>query len=383
MSSEQKSMKGKERLVMGNEACAEGAIAAGVRFFAGYPITPATEIAEIMSVRLPQVGGCFIQMEDELGSITAATGASLGGVKAMTASSGPGLSLKQEGIGCAAIMEVPVVVINVQRGGPGIGNIQPAQGDIMQARWGSHGGPQLIALAPSTVKECFDLTVKAVNLAERFRVPVIVLSDASVGHMREKILVPDSVPIVNRPRPSVPPEQYLSFDTDAPDGVPPIADLGSEYLSHITSFMHHKNGFPAWTDLKVTDALVHRLANKILWHKNEIMEMERYLLEDAEIVLVAYGSTARPAKAAVNMARKKGLRAGLLKLMTVWPFPGEEMAKVSEKARKIFVAELNLGQILGEVERFAHESCQVIGINRVDGALLTPEQIFERVEEGK
>ncbi len=376
-------MKGKERLMMGNEACAEGAIAAGVRFFAGYPITPATEIAEIMSLRLPQVGGCFIQMEDELGSITAATGASLGGAKAMTASSGPGLSLKQEGIGCAAIMEVPVVVINVQRGGPGIGNIQPAQGDIMQARWGSHGGPQLIALAPSTVKECFDLTVKAVNLAERFRVPVIVLSDASVGHMREKILIPESVPIVNRPRPSVPPEQYLSFDTDAPDGVPPIADLGSEYLSHITSFMHHKNGFPAWTDLKVTDALVHRLANKILWHKDEVIETERHLLEDADVVLVAYGSTARPAKAAVNMARKKGIRAGLLKLMTLWPFAEEEVRKVSEKARKIFVAELNLGQILGEVERFAHESCQVIGINRVDGALLTPEQIFERVEEGK
>ena len=240
-------MNGKERLMMGNEACAEGAIAAGVRFFAGYPITPATEIAEVMALRLPQVGGCFIQMEDELGSITAATGASLGGMKAMTASSGPGLSLKQEGIGCAAIMEVPVVVINVQRGGPGIGNIQPSQGDVMQARWGSHGGPQLIALAPSTVKECFDLTVRAVNLAERFRVPVIVLSDASIGHMREKIRIPDSVPIVNRKRPSVPPEKFLSFDTDAPDGVPPMADLGSEFLSHITSFMHHKNGFPAWT----------------------------------------------------------------------------------------------------------------------------------------
>ncbi len=237
-------MKGKECLMMGNEACAEGAIAAGVRFFAGYPITPASEIAEIMAARLPQVGGCFIQMEDELGSITAATGASLGGMKAMTASSGPGLSLKQEGIGCAAIMEVPVVIINVQRGGPGIGNIQPSQGDVMQARWGSHGGPQLIALSPSSVKECFDLTAKAVNLAERFRVPVIVLSDASVGHMREKILVPDSIEIIDRKRPTVPPEKYLSYDTDEPDGVPPLADLGTEYLSHITSFMHHKNGFP-------------------------------------------------------------------------------------------------------------------------------------------
>ena len=376
-------MKEQHRLMMGNEACAEGAIAAGVRFFAGYPITPASEIAEVLAVRLPQVGGCFIQMEDELGSITAATGASLGGVKAMTASSGPGFSLKQEGIGCAAIMEVPVVIINVQRGGPGIGNIQPSQGDVMQARWGSHGGPQLIALAPSSVKECFDLTVRAVNLAERFRVPVIVLSDASVGHMREKILVPDSVEIINRKRPIVSPEKYLSYDTDEPDGVPPLADLGTEYLSHITSFIHHKNGFPAWTDLKVTDALVKRLANKILWHKDEIILLEKYLLEDADIVLVAYGSTARPAKAAVAMARKKGIRAGLLKLLTLWPFPGEEVRKISEKARTLMVPELNMGQMLGEVERAACGQSKVVGINRVDGALLTPEEILARVEEGK
>ena len=376
-------MNGRERLMMGNEACVEGAIAAGVRFFAGYPITPASEIAEIMAARLPQVGGCFIQMEDELGSITAATGASLGGMKAMTASSGPGLSLKQEGIGCAAIMEVPVVIINVQRGGPGIGNIQPSQGDVMQARWGSHGGPQLIALSPSSVKECFDLTARAVNLAERFRVPVIVLSDASVGHMREKILVPDSIEIINRKRPTVPPEKYLSYDTDEPDGVPALADLGTEYLSHFTSFMHHKNGFPAWTDLKVTDALVKRLANKILWHKDEIIALERYLLDDAEIALVAYGSTARPAKAAAAMARKKGIRAGLLKLMTLWPFPGEEVKKISGKARTIMVPELNLGQIVGEVERWACGNSKVVGINRVDGALLTPEEIFARLGEGK
>ena len=376
-------MKGKECLMMGNEACVEGAIAAGVRFFAGYPITPASEIAEIMAARLPQVGGCFIQMEDELGSITAATGASLGGKKAMTASSGPGLSLKQEGIGCAAIMEVPVVIINVQRGGPGIGNIQPSQGDVMQARWGSHGGPQLIALSPSSVKECFDLTVKAVNLAERFRVPVIVLSDASVGHMREKILVPETVEVVNRKRPTVPPEKYHSYDTDEPDGVPPLADLGSEYLSHITSFMHYKNGFPAWTDLKVTEALVNRLSNKILWHQDEMVAPEKIFLDDADVVLVAYGSTARPAKAAAAMARKKGIRAGLLKLMTLWPFPGEQVREISKQARKIFVPELNLGQILGEVERFACGNSQVIGINRVDGALLTPEEILARIEEGK
>jgi 2-oxoglutarate ferredoxin oxidoreductase subunit alpha len=374
-------MNGKERLMMGNEACAEGAILAGVRFFAGYPITPASEIAEILSVRLPQAGGCFIQMEDELGSITAATGASLGGVKAMTASSGPGLSLKQEGIGCAAIMEVPIVIINVQRGGPGIGNIQPSQGDVMQARWGSHGGPQLIALAPSSVKECFDLTVKAVNLAERFRVPVILLSDASVGHMREKILVPDSVETVHRKRPSVPPEDFLTYDTDAPDGVPPMAGFGTEYRSHYTSFMHYKNGFPAWTDLEVTDTLIRRLSNKILWHQDEIVFLERYALEDAELVVVAYGSTARPAKAAVAMARKEGTRAGLLKLLTVWPFPNEEVRKLSEKAKAMVVPEMNLGQLVGEVERSARGKCGVVGLNRVDGGLITPEQIFTRLQE--
>jgi 2-oxoglutarate ferredoxin oxidoreductase subunit alpha len=241
----------------------------------------------------------------------------------------------------------------------------------------------LIALAPSSVKECFDLTAKAVNLAERFRVPVIVLSDASVGHMREKILVPDSVELVNRKRPTVPPDKYLSYDTDEPDGVPPLADLGTEYLSHITSFMHHKNGFPAWTDLKVTDALVKRLANKILWHQEEIIALERYLLEDADIALVAYGSTARPAKAAAAMARKKGIRAGLLKLMTLWPFPGEEIRKISEKARTLMVPELNMGQIVGEVERWARGNSRVVGINRVDGALLTPEEILARLEEDK
>ncbi len=374
-------MKGKEVLVMGNEACAEGAIAAGVRFFAGYPITPASEIAEILSVRLPQLGGCFIQMEDELGSITAATGASIGGMKAMTASSGPGLSLKQEGIGCAAIMEVPLVVINVQRGGPGIGNIQPSQGDVMQARWGSHGGPQLIALAPSSVKECFDLTVQAVNFAERFRVPVLLLSDASVGHMREKICIPPSVETVERKRPSVAPESFEAYDAKDPDGVPPMAEIGTKYFSHYTSFIHHKSGFPAWTDLEVTDALVRRLANKILHHSEEIILLERHELEDAKIVVVAYGSTARPAKAAVNMAREKGIPAGLLKLMTLWPFARDEIKRLSGRAKAMLVPEMNLGQIAGEVDRAAGGSCRVVSLNRVDGGLITPEHIFAMLQE--
>jgi len=374
-------MKGKEALMMGNEACAEGAIAAGVRFFAGYPITPASEIAEILSVRLPQVGGCFIQMEDELGSITAATGASIGGMKALTASSGPGLSLKQEGIGCAAIMEVPLVVINVQRGGPGIGNIQPSQGDVMQARWGSHGGAQLIALAPSSVKECFDLTVQAVNFSERFRVPVLLLSDASIGHMREKIRIPPSVETVERKHPFVAPEAFETYDAEDPDGVPAMAAIGTKYRSHYTSFMHHKSGFPAWTDLEVTDALVRRLTNKILHHSEEIILLERHELEDAKIVVVAYGSTARPAKAAVNMAREKGIPAGLMKLMTLWPFARDEIKRLSERAKAILVPEMNLGQIVCEIERAAGGRCRVVSLNRLDGGLITPEQIFAMLQE--
>ncbi|NQU16319.1 MAG: 2-oxoacid:acceptor oxidoreductase subunit alpha [Desulfobacteraceae bacterium] len=366
---------------MGNEACVEGAIAAGVRFFACYPITPASEIAELMAVRLPQVGGCFIQMEDEIGSVTAVTGASLGGMKAMTASSGPGICLMQEGIGGAAIMEVPIVIINVQRGGPGIGNIQPSQGDVMQARWGAHGGLQMIALAPSSVKECFDLTVSAVNLAERFRVPVMVLSDASIGHMREKLLVPDSVVCVERKRPTVPPEEFLTYDTDKPDGVPPMADLGTAYRSHYTSFMHYKNGLAAWTDLETTAALVKRLSNKILQHQDETIMLERFKLEDAEVAVVAYGSTSRPAKAAVSMAREKGIKAGLLKLLTIWPFPREEIRRISERANVVLIPELNMGQLVGEVERSVLGSCNVIALNRVDGALITPEQIFARLEE--
>lgn len=369
------------RLLSGNEACAAGAIAAGVRFFAGYPITPASEIAEYMALRLPQAGGCFIQMEDEIASVTAATGASLGGIKAMTASSGPGLSLMQEGIGCAAIMEVPLLIVNVQRGGPGIGNIQPSQGDIMQARWGAHGGVHLIALAPSNVEECFSLTASAVGLAERFRVPVIILSDASIGRMREKITLPESVDIVERTRPNVAPSTYRAFDTDLPDGVPQMADLGSEYISHITSFVHDKMGFPAWTDLKVTDTLIRRLNNKILLHDDEIILCETFNLDRAEIVVVAYGSTARTARAAVNMARDSGVDVGLLKLLTIWPFPYDYIKRLSQHAKCIIVPELNLGQLSGEVEHACRSECRVIGINRVDGALLTPIEIFSRIME--
>ena len=371
----------KEILLLGNEACVEGALMAGVRFFAGYPITPASEIAEYMSLRLPQEGGCFIQMEDEIGSVTAATGASMGGVKAMTASSGPGISLKQEGIGCAAIMEVPLVVVNVQRGGPGIGNIQPAQGDVMQARWGTHGGVQLIGLAPSSVQECFTLAARAVNLAEKFRVPVIILSDASIGHMREKVTLPASLDVVERPRPQVPPEQYMAYDTDAPDGVPPMADLGSAYESHFTSFIHNKKGFAAWTDYEITDALVRRLNNKILMRVEEIITLESFLTEDADVVVVAHGSTVRPSKAAVIQTREAGIKAGLLKLITTWPFPYKQVRQLAQQAKNFVVPELNLGQLAGEVERCLGDGNNLHQLNRVDGGLITPDQVIAAIEE--
>ena len=239
----------------------------------------------------------------------------------------------------------------------------------------------MIALAPSSVKDCFDLTVSAVNLAERFRVPVMVLSDASIGHMREKLLVPDSVVCGERKRPTVTPEEFLTYDTDKPDGVPSMADLGTAYHSHYTSFMHHKNGLAAWTDLETTEALIKRLSNKIMQHQDKIIMLERLHLEDAEVAIVAYGSTSRPAKAAVTMAREKGIKAGLLKLLTIWPFPGEEIRCISERANVILVPELNMGQLLGEVERSVLGNSKVIGLNRVDGALITPEQIFARLEE--
>ena len=369
------------RLLLGNEACAEGAIAAGVRFFAGYPITPATEITEYMASRLPRISGCFIQMEDEIASITAATAASLGGVKAMTASSGPGLSLMQEGIGAAIIMETPLLIVNVQRGGPGIGNIQPSQGDIMQARWGTHGGVNVIALAPSSVEECFHLTVKAVGLAERFRIPVFILSDASIGHMREKITIPDSVDVVERVRPTGPPEDYKTFETKTPDGVPQMADVGTEYISHLTTFVHNEKGFPAWTNLGVTDALLRRLNNKILMHLDEIIQFETYHVDNAKVVVLAYGSTARAAKAAVQMARERGLRAGLLKLMTVWPFPYDIVRELAGHVDCMIVPELNLGQLYGEADRAMKGSCEMRAINRVDGALITPQEILKTISE--
>ncbi|GAW91931.1 2-oxoacid:acceptor oxidoreductase subunit alpha [Calderihabitans maritimus] len=370
------------RLMQGNEACAEGALAAGVRFFAGYPITPSTEIAEIMARKLPPLGGKFIQMEDEIASMAAVIGASLTGLKAMTATSGPGFSLKQENIGYAAMAEVPCVIINVQRSGPSTGiPTAPSQGDVMQSRWGTHGDHPVIVLAPASVSEAFDLTVTAVNMSEKYRVPVIVLMDEVVGHMRERVVLPspEEISIVERKRPAVPPERYLPYQPDS-DGVPAMADFGTGYRYHVTGLLHGEDGFPT-TNSQVAEKVLNRLHEKIYNHTDEICMVEEYCLEDAEVVIVAYGSVARSAKRSIKEAREAGLAAGILRLATLWPFPEQKVREVASRAKTILVPELNMGQIKLEVERVVKNSAKVVGLSRVDGELITPLEILKCLKE--
>jgi 2-oxoglutarate ferredoxin oxidoreductase subunit alpha len=319
--SEMKKRHPNEFLMQGNEAVVEGALIAGCRFFAGYPITPATEISEVMSVKLPQVDGTFIQMEDEIASMGAIIGASLAGVKSMTATSGPGFSLMQENLGFACMAEVPCVVVDVMRGGPSTGiPTYPSQGDIMQARWGTHGDHPIIVLAPSTVRECFDLTVKAFNFSEKYRTPVTVVFDEVVGHMREKLTLPrpEEVEVIDRIRPTMPPEWYIPYE-DTPQGVPPMASFGSGYRFHVTGLTHDIRGFPTLRPDEV-GPFMDRIHRKVILGHPEIQMAEFFQLEDADIAVIAYGSVARSAKRAVMDARERGIKAGLLKLMTLWPF---------------------------------------------------------------
>jgi 2-oxoglutarate ferredoxin oxidoreductase subunit alpha len=366
------------RLLQGNHASALGALAAGCRFFAGYPITPSSEIAEIMAYELPKLGGKFIQMEDEISSMAAVIGASVGGLKAMTATSGPGFSLMQENIGYAAITEIPCVVVNVMRAGPSTGlPTSPAQGDVMQARWGTHGDHPIIALAPASVREAFDLTATAFNFAERYRTPVLVLMDEVVGHMREKVDLPElgSEDIVNREMPTVPPEWYEPFG-NPPSGVPPLAPFGEGYRYHITGLLHDPRGFPT-SRLDEVQAWVERVFGKIDRHLDEICLWEEDGIEDARVVVVAYGSTARSARQALKVARARyGRKVGLLRLKTLWPFPEDVVARVADLAQRIVVAEMNLGQIALEVERIAGRH-KVLRVGRADGQIVTPEQIVD------
>ena len=346
----------KARLMQGNEAIAEGAIAAGVTFFAGYPITPSTEIAEQMAKLLPKIGGTFLQMEAEIGAMGAILGASLAGAKVMDATSGPGFSLKQELIGYAACAEIPCVLVNVQRVGPSTGQpTAPSQGDVMQVRWGTHGDHPMIALSPWSVRESFDMAVMAVNYAERFRMPVILLTDEIVGHLRENVVLPsaDEIEICPRRLPKkTRAEGYQPFAVGE-DLVPDVARFGDGYRIHVTGLLHDETGFPSGSPV-VTEQLIHRLHEKINRVGEEIIHTEEHFMEDAEYAVVSYGGTARTAYEAVRAARAEGIRVGFLRLQTIWPFADAAIGRLADRVKKILVAELNYGQLTGEVTRASH-----------------------------
>lgn len=374
-------MKALARLMQGNEAIAEGALAAGARFFAGYPITPSTEIAEILAKKLPLLGGKFIQMEDEISSMAAVIGASLAGLKSLTATSGPGFSLKQENLGFAIMTEVPCVVVNVQRCGPSTGiPTATAQGDVMQARWGTHGDHPVIALTPASVQESYTLTVQAFNLSERFRTPVILLSEEVIGHCRERVMLPDisEIKIIDRKKPPAGLARYNPYEP-GDDGVPPMANFCDGYRYHVTGLTHDESGGPT-TDAEKAERLIKRLNNKVMEHLDEITMTESWMTEDAEIIVIAYGATSRSAKRAVKMARENGIKAGLFRLITIWPFPAKEVKALCRQAHTIIFPELNLGQLIGEVERIARNETNVVGVNRVTGEMITPDEILNKIK---
>jgi 2-oxoglutarate/2-oxoacid ferredoxin oxidoreductase subunit alpha len=370
----------KRQLLQGNEAIAHGALAAGCRFFAGYPITPASEISEQLATLMPRFGGTFIQMEDEIASMGAIIGASLAGVKAMTATSGPGFSLIQENLGYACAAEVPCVVVNVMRGGPSTGlPTGPAQGDVQMARWGTHGDHPIIVLAVSTVSDCFTTTIKAFNLSEQFRVPVIILSDEIVAHTRECVELPASeeLYIINRIRPNVPPEWYKPYEGDS-RGIPAMASFGDGYRHHITGLVHDDHGFPTENPGEIFN-FHQRLTQKITRGFPEIMMTKSFRLEDAEVGIIAYGSVARSAMRAVEEARQQGIRAGLLQLITLFPFPRSHVTPVLKQCRAVLVPEMNMGQISREVQRVNQNDCTVVKHNRVDGQFITPDELYTRL----
>lgn len=367
------------RLMQGNEACAEGALAAGCRFMAGYPITPATEIPEHLSDKIFAAGGVFMQMEDELASINAVIGASWGGARAMTATSGPGFTLMQEGLGYAVVTETPLVVINVMRGGPATG--QPtctSQDAVMQARYGGHGDYEIIALTPSSVQEAFDFTVRAFNLADKYRVPVLVLSDETVGHTREKLIVPETVEIFDDRFEGKCAEYYKP---DA-QGIPPRIHFFEGHNCLVDGQLHDERGIRAGTEPTVCSAAIHRYCNKILDNIDDITSCEEFCLEDAETVLVAYGSVSRSALSAVNKARAEGVKAGLLKLNTVWPVPEKQIRRACANAKRVIVPEMNVGDYLREVQRIAGYS-KTEGFSSIGGAFPAPRAIYAKIMEVK
>jgi 2-oxoglutarate ferredoxin oxidoreductase subunit alpha len=366
---------------MGDIASAEGALSAGCKYFGGYPITPATEIAEWMALRMPQVGGSFVQYEDEIASITSVIGASWTGVKSMTATSGPGVSLMLEAIGLAVMTETPLVLVNIMRGGPSTG--QPTrgqQGDIMQAKWGSHGDYQIIALTPASVQEMFDQTVQAFNLSERYRVPVFVLADETVGHMRERLVIPDEkdLKLEYRKLAAGDPADFLPFKPDE-DLIPPMALLGSKYQFYATGLTHDERGYP--TDKEdVQLELVARLNNKILHNADKIIDLERFMLDDAKIAVVAYGTPSRSARKAIKEAREAGIKAGMLRLKTVWPFPEDALADLASEVKHIIVAEQNFGQVYYMVKAAAAPT-PIHLMAKPAGMPQLPHEILDKIKE--
>lgn len=369
------------RLMQGNEASAAGAIYAGCDFFGGYPITPSTEVAEEMARLLPQRGGKFIQMEDEIAGIATILGAGAAGAKAMTATSGPGFSLMMELLGYGCMAEIPCVIVNVQRAGPSTGlPTKGAQADMLQARWGTHGDHPAIALCPSTVAESFALTVTSFNLAERYRIPVLLMLDEFVGHLREKITVPvpGELEVYTHPRPSVRPSDYRHYGDGSSVGGA-YAAMGTGYRFNITGLTHDPMGFPTGRLDEITWKM-DRLRDKIERHRQELVDVEREFMDDAEVVLFAYGGGARTAQEAVRLARAQGIKAGLLRPRIVWPFPDQAVADALAKAKVMLVVELNQGQLVGEVQRVNRSNTPVVPVLRYDGEIITPGEIMTAVE---
>ena len=370
-----------EYFMNGDFACAEGALAAGCKFFGGYPITPATEVAERMSARLPDVGGTYIQMEDEIAAMTSILGAAWTGVKTMTATSGPGFSLMMETMGLAVVTETPCVVVNVQRAGPSTGlPTQGAQADMMQARWGSHGDYEIIALAPSSPQEMFDLTIVAFNLSEKYRTPVLIMSDEIVGHMSEKVVIPDAgkIKTVSRPVPKGKKEGFKPYKP-GPNGVCPMPAIGEGYKVHVTGLTHDERGYPVMS-VDTQDEMINRLLGKIRNNIDDIVITEGYRLDDAEYVIVSYGVSSRTSYTAVDEARQMGMKVGLLRLITVWPFPEKIIRDLAAKVKGFVTVEINMGQICREVERCAG-STPSFGVGHPGGAIIPPDDVLKTLKE--
>lgn len=365
----------------GDHACAEGGLAAGCRFFGGYPITPSTEVAERFARRCPQVGAIFIQMEDELGSLAAVLGASWTGLKAMTVTSGPGFSLMMEHIGLGAMLETPCVLVNVQRGGPSTGlPTLTGQADMMQARWGSHGDYEIIALSPDSPQECFEFVIKAFNLAEMYRVPVMVMTDECVGHMTEKVVIPpaDQIEVLERKWYKGPKGRYLPFKADE-DLIPPMVKAGDGYRFHVTGLTHDERGYPVM-NAECQELCVRRLVDKIRKNADDIIEFEEKETKGSEVVVVSYGITSRVAIRAVDLARKEGIKVGTLRLTVVWPFPEKRIRELSKKVKAIVVPEINYGQIVYEVERCSCGRAKVVLVPHGGGWVHDPEDILYAIK---